>query len=161
MDKAEPFLSVTGHSMRMDWVAILAIMALSNSLAGPATDQLPAMLDGFDQVRSLAFETGRADAFELVYPEASPLLMDDQELLASYIRRGVDIERMRMTVLEVDVVQATARHATMRVTDQLTEARIRLSDGTVRDLPRDQPTRRTLELTLTAKGWRISAVRQR
>lgn len=115
VDKAEPFLSVTGHSVRMDWVAILAIMALSNSVAGTATEQLPAMLDGFDQVRSLVFETGRA----------------------------------------------TPSHVTMRVTDQLTEARIRASDGTVRDLPRDQPTRRTIELTLTTKGWRISAVRQR
>lgn len=147
--------------MPMDWVAILAMVVLSNALGGSAHERWPAVLDGFDRVRSLAFEQGRVDLLETVYPAGSSLLAQDKELLASYVRRGVDIERMRMTLVEADVVAATPGHVTMRVTDQLTQARIRLSDGTVRDLPRDQPTRRTIELTLTTKGWRITAVRQR
>ena len=145
----------------MDWVAILAMVVLSNALGGSAQERWPAVLDGFDRVRSLALEQGRVDLLETVYPAGSPLLARDKELLASYVRRGVDIERMRMTLVEADVVAETPGHVTMRVIDQLTQARIRLSDGSARDLPRDQPTRRTIELTLTPEGWRISAVRQR
>jgi len=145
----------------MDWVVILAAVALSHALAGPADERWAAVLDGFDQVRSRAFEEGRADALEAVYPEGSELLEQDKELLASYVRRGVDIERMRMELLESEVVSATPVHVTLRVTDQLMQATIRLSDGTARDLPRDQPTRRNIELSLTPEGWRISRVRQR
>jgi len=160
VDKDEQFQARSGHSMPMDWVVILAAVALSHALAGPADERWAAVLDGFDQVRSRAFEEGRADALEAVYPEGSELLEQDKELLASYVRRGVDIERMRMELLESEVVSATPVHVTLRVTDQLAQARVRLSDGTARDLPRDQPTRRTIELSLTSRGWRISRVQQ-
>jgi len=140
----------------MDWVMILAVMALTQALAGPAQERWPAVLGGFDQIRSQAFEEGRTELLEAIYPAGSPLLAQDKEVLASYVRRGVDIERMRMTLLEADVVAANRQHVRMRVTDQLVRASLRLSDGTVRELPRDQPTRRTIELSLTPRGWRIS-----
>lgn len=142
----------------MDWLAILAALMLSHAVSGPAQERWPTVLDGFDLIRSRAFEEGRADDLELVYPRGSLLLERDKALLASYVIRGVDIERMRMRLIDARVLSVKPRRVTMRVTDQLIQAWIRLSDGTVRDLPRDQPTRRTIELTLTPQGWRISAV---
>ena len=142
----------------MDWLAILAMVMLSHAVSVPAQDRWPAVLEGLDAIRSQAFEEGRSDDLAFVHPEGSLLLQRDKALLASYVRRGVDIERMRMRLIDSHVTSVSSRRVTMSVTDQLVEARIGLSDGTVRDLPRDQPTRRTIELTLTGQGWRISAV---
>lgn len=145
----------------MDWLAIFAAVMLSQALAGPADERWPAVLAGFDEVRSQAFEDGRTDLLGHVYPAGSTLLRRDENLLASYVRRGIDIERLRMRLIDAEVVSTTDRHVVMHVTDQLVEARIGLPDGTVRDLPRDRPTRRVIELSLTPQGWRISAVRPR
>lgn len=145
----------------MDWLVIFAMVMLSHAVSGPAEGRWPAVLAGFDEIRSHAFEEGRSDDLALVYPEGSLLLQRDKALLVSYLSRGVDIERMRMRLIDSHVTSVSPRRVTMDVTDQLVEARIRLSDATVRDLPRDQPTHRTIELTLTGRGWRISAVRQR
>ena len=144
----------------MDWLVIFAMVMLSHAVSGPAEDRWPAVLDGLDAIRSRAFEEGQSDDLALVYPEGSLLLQRDKALLASYVSRGVDIERMRMRLIGSHVTSVSPRRVTMDVTDQLVEARIRLSDATVRDLPRDQPTHRTIELSLTPQGWRISAVRQ-
>ncbi|MBC7595894.1 MAG: hypothetical protein H7288_18485 [Kineosporiaceae bacterium] len=144
----------------MDWLVIFAMVMLSHAVSGPAEDRWPAVLDGLDAIRSQAFEEGRSDDLALVYPEGSLLLQRDKALLASYASRGVDIERMQMRLIGSHVTSVSPRRVTMDVTDQLVEARIRLSDATVRDLPRDRPTRRIVELTLTGRGWRISAVRQ-
>ena len=151
---------MSGHSRRMNWLVIFAMVLLSHAVSGPAEDRWPAVLGGLDAIRSHAFEEGRSDDLAFVYPKGSLLLQRDKALLASYERRGVDIERMRMRLIDSHVVSVSSRRVTMRVTDQLVEARIGLSDGTVRNLPHDQPTRRTIELTLTWQGWRISAVRQ-
>lgn len=145
--------------MPMDWVATLAAMLLSHApVAAADGERWPVVLEGFDRIRSHAFEAGRPEALDSVYPEGSRLLARDKALLASYTGRGVDIERIRMRLLETKVVAATPRLVTLRVVDRLAQATVRLPDGTVRDLPRDQPTRRTIELSLTADGWRISGV---
>lgn len=144
--------------MRMDWLAILAMVMLSQAVAGPAQDRWPAVLEGFDAIRSQAFESGRSDLLKSVYPEGSMLLQRDKALLASYLGRGVDIQKMRMQLIDTRVTSARPRRVTMDVTDQLVGARIALPDGTVRDLPHDRPTRRTIALSLTPQGWRISAV---
>lgn len=144
--------------MPMDWWAILVAVTLSQALAGPADSRWPAVLEGFDAIRSQAFEESRSELLESVYTEDSVLLRRDKALLDSYVQRGVEIDRMRLKLIEARVVTATSRRAVLSVVDQLAEARIRLSDGTVRELPRDQPTRRIIELSLTPQGWRISAV---
>ena len=45
------------------------------------------------------------------------------------------------------------------VVDQLGPARVAWDDGGSTDLPRDQPTRRTVTLVSTADGWRIGWTR--
>lgn len=142
----------------MNWLAILAAVMLSHALAGPADARWPAVLEGFDQIRSQAFEKDQPDTLGAVYPPNSELLAHDKELLASYRRRGIRIEQMRMRLIEARVISVTPEMITMTVIDRLAEARIRLPDGTRRELPRDQPTRRLVELSLTEQGWRISGV---
>ena len=116
------------------------------------------MLRCLDATRSVALEEGWPDLLDAVYAPGSPLLKRDRELLESYERRDVDIERLHLNILEAKVVKAEPKRVRLDVTDQLSETRIRLRDGTARQLPRDRPTRRVIELVLTEEGWRIGSV---
>jgi len=106
----------------MDWLIIFAMVMLSHAVSGPAEERWPAVLAGLDVIRSHAFEEGRSDDLALVYPEGSLLLRRDNTLLVSYLSRGVDIERMRMRLIDSHVTSVNPRRVTMDVTDQLVEA---------------------------------------
>lgn len=138
----------------MEWLTIVLVLAVSRTGALPPGDVLGAL----DTARSVAFEKGRPELLDHVYLPDSALLRDDRALIDSYERRGVDIERMRMRLLDAKVVESGPDRVRLDVTDRLGESRVRLRDGTVRELPRDQPTRRVVELTLTEDGWRISRI---
>ncbi|MEO6473390.1 MAG: hypothetical protein ABIR57_15360, partial [Aeromicrobium sp.] len=128
---------------------------------GPNADRWANVMMAFDVIRAQAFEKGRAELLTSVYPQGSSLLEDDRRLLETYTRRGLLVDDMRMQVLRVRLVGRSNSLIRLDVVDQLSAIRVRMPGGALRELPRDRPTRRIVELSLTEDGWRISAVRQR
>lgn len=145
----------------MEWLILLVATVMTQIPPNASSDHPAEMLTAFDLIRSQAFRHARSDLLERVYPRGSTLLERDRRTLESYSSRGLTLEEMRMRVISATVIERHRDRIGLDVVDQLSVARVRMPDGSTRDLPRDLPTRRIVELSLTAEGWRISSVRPR
>ncbi len=143
----------------MESLVLLLAMVLTQALPTAAEPSWGTVLTGFDLIRSEAFQQGRADLLQRVYAPGSPLLGEDRRMIDSYADRDIHIDDLRMEIVSADLVERGSRRVRLDVVDRLLLTRVLLPDGSVRDLPQDQPTRHTIELRLTADGWRISSVR--
>ena len=142
----------------MDWIVLVAAMVVTQFLPGAPKQDWATVLGAFDLIRAQAYEQGRPELLERVYPSGSELLADDSRMLNSYGARGIHVDDLRMRVISASLLDRSRNRVRLDVVDQLSLTRVHLPDGSVRDLPRDQPTRRTVELSLTDEGWRISSV---
>lgn len=144
----------------MGFVVLLLATVLAQVLPGSTHPRWATVLTGFDLIRADAFERGRPDLLDRVYVPGSEILRVDRRMLETYSDRGIRIDDLRMSVLSAEPVERSPRRIRLEVLDRLLLTRVSLPDGSVRDLPRDQPSRHTIDLVLTEAGWRISAVRQ-
>lgn len=145
----------------MGCFVLLLAMVMTQILPGSPRDSWVTVVAGFDLIRAEAFEQDRPDLLSQIYAAGSPLLARDRKILASYVGRGIVIDDLRMDVESAEEIQRTPTLVRLDVVDRLILTRVHLPDGSLRDLPRDLPTRRIVELSLTAQGWRISSMRQR
>lgn len=142
----------------MNWLILLLATLMTQPVGGPSPPDWTQMLRGFDLIRSQAFEQDEPAALDAVYPASSPLLRADRRTLADYRERGLRFVRMRMRIESAHVLRASTQMVRLDVVDRLATVSVRTREGTVRQLPRDLPTRRTIEISFTPAGWRITAV---
>lgn len=82
-------------------------------------------------------------------------------MLRQYTARGLHVEGVRLAFGRITVVERTPDAVRLRVVDQLRQATAVDRSGRRLVLPRDSPTRHTIELSRTSGGWRIADVRTR
>ena len=118
------------------------------------------VLDDLDAARNAAYVNSEPARLEQVYTPGSPELAADRQVLAAYAARGLRVDRVSLQLLRVQVLQEKPDGVRLRVVDVLRPVRVRTDDGGWRDLPRDEPTVRTIALRLTQGGWRIARIRR-
>jgi len=114
----------------------------------------------WDRARSVAFAEGDVATLRSLYADGSEAGTSDVRLLRAYLRRGLRVERMRMQLLEVVVLDRGPDRLRARVTDRLAEAVV-VGHGLRRRLPRDHASTRVVELrreTGTGARWRVVEV---
>ncbi|MDP9444142.1 MAG: hypothetical protein M3P83_07275, partial [Actinomycetota bacterium] len=123
----------------VDWVSVLRVL---------------------DRRRALAFAAADPRLLTEVYTAGSPPGRADQRLLASYADRRLRVVGLRMALLDVRLLQASARHARLRVVDRVAAGVVVTAGGRRTALPPDRPTTRRIALVrLPSSGWRIAGVR--
>lgn len=139
------------------WVLIAAVRAVS-----PAPeDQWATRLGELDEVRAEAYATTDAGLLDRVYVRGSRALAADAATIADYRERGGRVVGAELRVISSRVLGSSSSRARLEVVDRLGPARIVWSDGSVTELPRDEPSRRVLTLVRTPEGWRIAGARLR
>ncbi len=131
------------------WVLILALQV-------QAPDVCTGQLATLDRHRAAAFASADASRLADVYTVDSASRARDEAVIEQYRERGATVIGALPQVAECTVRERTATTLDLEVVDTLGATHVRWDDGTQTTLPRDQPTRRLLELRLTDRGWRIS-----
>lgn len=135
------------------WVLLVAVRALS-----PAPDdQWATRLTELDRVRGEAFATADVRRLEDVYVPTSQALQADAATISSYAQRDGRVVGADLRVLACRVESASDDRVRLEVVDRLGPSQVVWGDGTVVDLPRDQPSRRVVTLVRASDGWRIAA----
>lgn len=116
------------------------------------------VLRTWDARRTEAWASGDPQALRRLYTRGSRTGRQDRAALAAYADRGLRVTGVRMQLLAVDVLRATARRVTLRVTDRLSRAVARGPRGAV-VLPRDRPSTWRVRLCRRAGEWRVAEVR--
>ncbi|MGH3424122.1 MAG: hypothetical protein ACRDO8_05300 [Nocardioidaceae bacterium] len=113
-------------------------------------------LDDLDARRNHAFVTGDAGDLRTVYAPGTSILAADQRMLHGFGERDLEVDRVSVRLLRVEVLRERKAMVRLRVVDRLRPVRVRAPGGEWRLLPRDRPTERTIVLRRTAGGWRIA-----
>jgi len=156
-----PSVPVAGRGTvaHMDWLWVL--IAVLRAASPAPEDQWATRLSGLDEVRAEAFATADAGLLDRVYARGSRAAAADARTIASYRGRGGRILAADLRVISCRVRSASASRARLDVIDRLGEARVVWADGSVSELPRDEPSRRLITLVRTNEGWRIAGVSPR
>lgn len=120
--------------------------------APPAVAAL-AVLRGWDRARASAWERGDPAALRALYVRGSPAGEADVAMLRRWQVRGLRVHGMRMQVLGVELRARGPSRVVLVVTDRLVGA---VAVPGRLPLPRDQPTRRRLELRRVAGRWLLA-----
>lgn len=131
------------------WVLVLSLQVQS-------PDSCEGHLVSLDRHRAAAFATTDPARLDRVYTADSPVRQRDADVIEQYRERGGTVIGALPQVAECTVLDQTSTRLDIEVVDTLGPALVRWADGDRARLPRDQPTRRHLVLSLTDDGWRIS-----
>ena len=136
----------------------VALLSWIGTLAGQADlDAECLALGGLDVARAHAFATGEAALLERVYVDEG-LRTADERVLASYAERGLTLGGVGTERLSCRVVEREGRRVELDVVDRLGTTWVE-HDGRRFALPADEPTRRTVVLEQTLRGWQLAASR--
>ncbi len=121
-----------------------------------------AVLTRWDRARAAAYAAQDREALASLYATGSAAGRADVALLDHYTAAGVRVADLRMQVLAVRVLRASAAELRLVVTDRVHTAHAVDPGGDV-ELPADEPSTRLIVLTRadTDLGWVVSAVRPR
>lgn len=134
----------------------VAVLAWIGTLVGQAdVDAECLALGGLDVARAHAFASGDAALLERVYVDDA-LRAADARVLASYTGRGLTLRGVGTERLSCRVVARDATRVELDVVDRLGETWV-VRSGTRVALPVDEPTRRTVVLEHTPRGWQVAA----
>ena len=135
-------------------VGLQAEEAAAPARSMPAVD----VLHDWDRARARAYAAGDVAGLRTLYVPGSSAGTADVAILASYTRRGLRVERMRMQLLALEVLGHAPGWWRLRVTDRLHGAVAVDSSGARLRLPRDQASTRVITLRRTRGSWRVVAV---
>ena len=116
------------------------------------------VLQLLDHARATAWRRSRPALLRQVYLPSAAVLRRDRSRLHAYTARGLRVRGVHLTFGSIAVVARAPRVVRLRVVDQLGAATAFDQHGDRRELPRDRPTRHTIELRRYADGWRIAGV---
>lgn len=119
------------------------------------------VLQLLDRVRAKAWRQVSPTLLRRVYLPSTPEAQRDLSMLRQYAERGLSVEGVRLAFGAVIVARRTPQMVRLRVIDQLREATAVDQRGRRLKLPRDSPTRHTIELRRSAGSWRIAEVQLR
>lgn len=137
----------------MDWFPVL--IAAVTSLLGSDDLRWAGVLGGLDDVRARAFAHADPQLLDQVYASTSTGRADDAAIIRDYASRGARVLGADLVLVSCRVRSLTPQRVSLDVVDRLGAARVAWADGTIRELPRDRPTRRVVTLVRTPAGWRI------
>jgi len=138
----------------MDWLWVL--IAALRAVSPAPEDEWATRLSELDEVRAEAFATTDPGALDGVYVRRSQAMRSDAATIEDYRKRGGRVIGADLRVISCRVLAESASRARLDVVDRLGPARIVWADGSVTDLPRDEPSRRVITLVRTTEGWRIA-----
>ncbi len=139
------------------WLLVLGLQAV---VPTDASGRCAPELAGLDRARAAAFASADPDRLNQVYAARSPLMTVDARTIADYQARGGRVVGALMRIAACEEVERTDATIRLDVVDALGQAVVRWDDGRITVLPRDRPTRRSVTLRLTDRGWRISGSQQ-
>ncbi len=115
-------------------------------------------LGEWDDRRADAWARGDTAALARLYVRGSRAGAVDRRLLESYVARGLVVEGMRTQVLSAEVRVEEEQRWVIVVTDRLASA-VAVGGGRRLPLPRDRPSRHTVELVRQGGDWLVAEVR--
>lgn len=116
-----------------------------------------AVLAAWDRRRSAAWAAGDPDALARLYAPRSTAGRHDRAMLERWTRRGLVVEGLRLVLLSVDVLDASADRLVLRVTDRVSGGRA-VGRGLDVRLPEDGPTTRRMVLLRQGGAWVVAKV---
>ena len=138
--------------------ALIGLFWLLAAMLGGSGDAPECLLlGGLDATRAKAFVADDEERLGEVYSDERAARADI-EVLRSYRERGLRLEGMLLVRNSCRVTARSRRSVTLDVVDRLGPTSVRTKDERRQDLPRDQPTRRFVELVRVGDGWRVAAV---
>ncbi len=138
--------------------ALIGLFWLLAAMLGGSGDAPECLLlGGLDAARAKAFVADDEERLGDVYSDERAARADI-EVLRSYRERGLRLEGMLLVRNSCRVTARSRRSVTLDVVDRLGPTSVRTKDERRQDLPRDQPTRRFVELVRVGDGWRVAAV---
>ncbi|EFQ83449.1 hypothetical protein HMPREF0063_11111 [Aeromicrobium marinum DSM 15272] len=155
MDGALVVAIGTPHDGGMDvWgIAAWIVSLVSAAVGGPPCTELVAL----DLERTRALVSTDPAALTRVYADPRAAAAD-LTLLEQYRDRGWLLRGSSMALLGCVVLTSDDTSARLDVVDRLGPTRVRGDDGTAVRLPRDLPSRRTIDLEQVDGRWRIAGV---
>jgi hypothetical protein len=121
-----------------------------------------AVLRDWDRARSTAWASGDVAALRRIYLRGSAAGVRDVAMLSRWVERGLQVRRLTMQVLAVEVQVRTERRIVLDVTDRVADAvAVPIGGGRPVPLPRDGLTTRRLDFRLTPGGWLLAAAYDR
>ncbi|MFZ0142009.1 MAG: hypothetical protein WAL70_13085 [Aeromicrobium sp.] len=138
--------------------ALIGLFWLLAAMLGGSGDAPECLLlGGLDAARAKAFVADDEERLGDVYSDERAARADI-EVLRSYRERGLRLEGMLLVRNSCRVTARSRWSVTLDVVDRLGPTSVRTKDERRQDLPRDQPTRRFVELVRVGDGWRVAAV---
>lgn len=136
----------------------VAVLAWIGTLVGQADLDVECLaLGGLDVARAHAFATGDPTSLERVYADEE-LRAVDERVLDSYVDRGLALHGVGTERLSCRVLRREGRRVQLDVVDRLGVTSVE-QDGRRVALPADEPSRRTVVLERTRRGWQVAASR--
>jgi uncharacterized protein len=112
----------------------------------------------WDRRRAQAYARGDVAALRRLYSKNSQAGTSDVALLQAYQRRGLRVERLRMQLLAVEVLDRHPGRWRLKVTDRVASA-VAVGARSRVVLPRDVSSTRLITLRRTSGGtWKVAAV---
>lgn len=133
----------------------------ANRTADPATSHWHRVLDRLSRLRAAAWGHGKPGQLRAVYTAAAPELERDQTMLRRYTDRHLRVHGARLVFGRVRLVRRGPHFVVLQAIDQLARAIALDGHGALLQLPRDEPSRHTIELRRSWAGWRIASVQTR
>jgi hypothetical protein len=115
------------------------------------------VLRRWDRQRAAAWASGDPGRLSALYTPRSEAGRRDRAMLRAWAARGLVVRDLQTQLLSVRQLSRTRSTWALLVTDRLAGG-VAVGRGTVRPLPRDEPTTRTVRLRLVDGRWRVSAV---
>ncbi len=137
--------------------ALLGLFWVLAAVLGGTGDPECLLLGGLDAARTDAFVADDERRLSDVYVDERAA-QADIETLRSFRERGLRLEGMLLVRESCQVVDRSRHRVTLDVVDRLGATTVRTEGGGRQDLPRDRPTRRTVELEREGDVWRVAAV---
>lgn len=126
----------------------------------PALRRIEALsaLREWDDRRADAWAAGDVAELRGLYVEGSRTGRSDTRMLRRYLERGLVVRGMRTQLLAVRVLHQGSVTMTLDVTDRVSGAQV-VGEGIAVPLPRDQASRRRVELQRVRGRWLVVEVR--
>ncbi len=138
---------------------VLPLLPPSPSMDAPSeVSQSLEILRSWDLNRADAWARGDVAALRALYAPGSRTGAADSAMLRSYVERGLVVEGMNTQVLAADVRSFGPDRIVVVLTDRLAAATA-IGVGVRTVLPRDRPSRHTLELVRVSGSWLVEEVR--
>lgn len=131
----------------------------SEDVAPPGSPPAASLLREWDRRRARAYARGDVAGLRRLYADGSRASTSDVALLQDYKRRGLRVERLRMQLLAVEVVDHDPGHWRLKVTDRVSSA-VAVGARSRVVLPRDTASTRvvTLQRASADATWKVTAV---